>query len=651
MGGVTNTASSTESLLEIAERRRRAGRLAEARQGFLDAATAANESGDKRRLVAAALGAGGLWVHEHRDVVERARVQALWAQALDTAVPGSLEEARLVVRTAAEAVYGGAPVEPVVAAVEVVRAFGEDQAVAESLSILHHVWLGPEHAHDRLDLAGEVITRAAGAKDPLLELMGLCWRTVDLFLVGDPRARQSLTELRERSGAADCAALTFITEVLDAMLLARSGKLPEAERVAALALERGTAAGDPDAPAYYGAMIAALRWWQGRAGEILDVVRTMAASPRLGLNDHPYVAADGLLSATVGDIDAAEEALARLNALGLDNLPRSSSWLTTQLLASETAYMLGDVDTAVAVAEQLRPYSRLPVMPSLAVVCLGSAEYGLGVAAVLTGELDDAVAHLQSALRLDRRLGSRPMMTLTEHALAEALTVRAAPGDLELADDLERRAQDRAQRMGIILPEHPSWLRARRRRAGGEPRRQAVINRVDGGRWRIEVEGRSTLFADRVGMSHLAQLVANPGRDFDVFELAVNSGLPREPDEPILDDVALRQYRQRAGELRSLLASGTASREASERYRSELRTLTDGLRTVTRLNGQSRSFVGNHERARTAVRKALVRAIDIVASAEPRLGDHLADSITTGASCRYTPDSQWTITVGGEHHD
>jgi hypothetical protein len=177
-----------------------------------------------------------------------------------------------------------------------------------------------------------------------------------------------------------------------------------------------------------------------------------------------------------------------------------------------------------------------------------------------------------------------------------------------------------------------------------------VINRVDGGRWRIEVDGRSTLLAGRVGMSHLVQLVASPGHDFDVFELVANSRLPRERDEPILDDVALRQYRQRVRELRSLLASGTASREASERYRAELQTLTDGLRTVTRLNGQSRSFVGNHERARTAVRKALVRAIDVIASAEPRLGDHLVKSITTGARCRYTPDSQWSVTVGGDQH-
>jgi tetratricopeptide (TPR) repeat protein len=646
MGEVTRAASSPKALLGVAETCRQAGRLAEARQRFLDAATAADESGDKQSLVVAALGAGGLWVHEHRDVVERARVQALWERALEMAEPGSLDEARLVVRTTAEGVYSGEPIEPVVAALEVVRAFGVDRAVAEALSTLHHVMLGPEHADERMALAGELITSAARANDPLLALMGLCWRTVDLFLLGEPRARQSLTELRERSATADCAALTFVTEVLDAMMLARAGKLQEAEQAAGMAFERGTSAGDPDAPAYYGAMMAALRWWQGRAAEMLDVVRSMTASPRLGLNDHAYVAADGVLSATVGDLDAAEEALGRLNAIGLGNLPRSSTWLTAQLLVIQTAYLLGDAETAAAAAEQLRPYAKLPVMPSLAVVCLGSAEYGLGLAAMLTGELDDAVTHLQSALRVDRRLGSRPMATLTEHAVAEALTARAAPGDAELANDLEHRAQERAQGIGLILPDCPLWLRSRRRQSGSRPTRCAVIDRVEGGRWRIEVDGRSTLFADRVGMSYLAQLVGKPRQEVDVFALVANGRLPREPDEPILDDEALRQYRQRVRELRSLLERGTASREESERYRTELQTLTEGLRTVTRLGGRSRSFVGSHERARTAVRKALVRAVDVIAGAEPGLGDHFVKAISTGASCRYTPDPRWSVTIG-----
>ena len=91
MGEVTRAASSSKALLEVAETCRQAGRLAEARRSFLEAATVAEENGDKQSLVLAALGAGGLWVHEHRDVVERARVQALWERALDLAERGSLD--------------------------------------------------------------------------------------------------------------------------------------------------------------------------------------------------------------------------------------------------------------------------------------------------------------------------------------------------------------------------------------------------------------------------------------------------------------------------------------------------------------------------------------------------------------------------------
>jgi len=147
-------------------------------------------------------------------------------------------------------------------------------------------------------------------------------------------------------------------------------------------------------------------------------------------------------------------------------------------------------------------------------------------------------------------------------------------------------------------------------------------------------------------MSYLAHLVGKPGQDVDVFALVADGRLPREPDEPILDAEALRQYRQRARELRSLLARSASSKEEADRYSSELQTLTEGLRTVTRLGGRSRSFVGSHERARTAVRKAIVRAIETIASTEPGLGDHLVRAISTGASCRYTPDPFWSVTAG-----
>ena len=572
---VRNRTASAQTLLQAAEKFRRAGLLAQARTAFLALADAADTDGDDVALVAAALGVGGIWVHEQRDVLARAQANVLWERAAAVVAPGSRDAARLAVRRAAEAVYEGAPLDAVLVAVEGVRALADDTALAEALSLLHHVQLGPRWAKSRLAVAEEIIRLAARGGDALLALMGLCWRTVDLFLLGNPSARQSLSELSERAQAASCEALGFIADVLAAMTLVRAGRLDEAEDAAARAVERGTAVGDPDAGAYYGAMLAVLRWWQGRAGEVLPFVREISSSPRLGFNDHVYVAADAVLSALAGDPDGAEEALARLSVVGLDRLPESSSWLTTLTLVAEAAFLLGDDQTAASVAELIRPYAHLPVMPSLAVVCLGSAERPLGLAAATLGMLDAAVHHLDAALVADRRLGNRPMVALTEHTLAGVLQARGAPGDDARAEQLTARATDRATRMGMHMPPHPAWLRSQTGRAVVVVRR-AEFERCAGG-WRIETERRSSLMPERVGFEYLAALISQPGRDLDVVWLAAGLSNARERAEAVLDATALREYRQRVGELNSALREGDLSAVEERRARDELTALTAAL--------------------------------------------------------------------------
>jgi hypothetical protein len=606
----------------------------------------AERSGDGASLVRAALGAGGIWVQEERDVVGRARLHAVWERASSVVPPDSLEEARLAARLAAEAVYEGGSLEPVQRAVEAVRAFGHDSASAEALSLLHHVQLGPRYAERRLGLAEEMVRLGARAGDTMASLMGLCWRTVDLFLLGNLRANQSLQELRERAEAADCEAIGFIADVLGAMLLARSGRLGEAEVAADAALKRGASAGDPDAIAYYGATLAALRWWQGRANEVIELVRTISTSPRLGFNDHVYVAADALMSATSGDTDEAEEALARLTSIGLGRLPESSSWLTTQALVAEAAYVLGDAGVATDVGQHLAPFAHRPVMPSLAVVCLGSAERGLGLCAATTGRLDAAVQHLDSAIDADRLFGSRPMAAVTEHTLAGVLSVRGANGDHARADQLAERAEERAGRMGMVLPSHPFWLTAGHGRSRQPSQvREATLEPYPGG-WRIAVGDRRTVLPGRVGFSYLVQLVERPGKDLDVVALASGVGNGARPaTDTVLDEQAVRSYRRRASELTSILTRGDLEPGAARRYRGELAELTAAVQSATGLGGRRRAFPDDHERARTAVRKALVRAVMAITVVEPALGHHLHASISTGATCSYTPGAGWRITA------
>jgi hypothetical protein len=229
--------------------------------------------------------------------------------------------------------------------------------------------------------------------------------------------------------------------------------------------------------------------------------------------------------------------------------------------------------------------------------------------------------------------------------LAGVLAVRDGPGDAERAEQLARRAEDRAARMGMVLPSHPPWLKPGEFTVRTTERsRDASLQRCPGG-WRLLVDGRATLLPDRVGLTYLVELIARPDREVDVVSLASEGLMGVTAADAVADPAALDSYRRRAQELRTLLQSREAKSAAAIRYQKELQALDDVLRSSTGLGGRSRSFPDTNERARTAVRKALMRAVDSIESIEPDLGHHLHASLTTGVTCRYSPSRGWSVTT------
>jgi hypothetical protein len=96
----------------------------------------------------------------------------------------------------------------------------------------------------------------------------------------------------------------------------------------------------------------------------------------------------------------------------------------------------------------------------------------------------------------------------------------------------------------------------------------------------------------------------------------------------MLDGRAMTALRARIMDLRQR----TALVEAEQ---VELEKLTRELGRALGLGGRSRTFADVPERARTAVRKAIKRAIDEISTANPTIGQHLAARITTGTLCCY----------------
>ena len=415
-------------LVEWAKAALLCGRLAEARARFDRAASAADRDADPGTFAEAVLGLGGVWVNEHRSAVDRARVLGLQRAALARLPAGeSVLRCRLRTRLAAEAVYDGAPLDDVRSSAGQARRSGDARALAEALSLCHHAMLSRAPLPDCLQVAEELIEVASQADLGVLALMGLCWRTVDLFQLADPRAPRALEDLRQRADALACQSILYIVEVLDVMVLLRAGRLDDALARAAQAYELGTAVGDIDAFAYLGAQTVAIRWMQGREAELLDLVEEAASSPTLIQLEFAFRATAAHVAARAGLLERARTTLDALAAAGLAALPRSSTWQTGMTAIVEVAAALGDGEIARQAYELLEPLAGLPTLASVGILCLGSTERPLGVAAMTYGDLDRAVDHLKRAVDANRHLANRPMTTIARADLAEVLRRRGRP--------------------------------------------------------------------------------------------------------------------------------------------------------------------------------------------------------------------------------
>ncbi|WP_167978375.1 hypothetical protein [Lentzea indica] len=165
--------------------------------------------------------------------------------------------------------------------------------------------------------------------------------------------------------------------------------------------------------------------------------------------------------------------------------------------------------------------------------------------------------------------------------------------------------------------------------------RDGVADRIsirrDGCWWVVSHRGKDIRVEDLVGMRYLARLVANPGTEIPALELVggENSG-----NQPVLDPVARAAYLTRIRDLRAQIDENPVG---AGKLEAELEALLSHLERETGMGGRGRNFAGPAERARTAVRKAIRRAIDTIAMTERSTADALRDAVTTGYRCSYQP--------------
>jgi pimeloyl-ACP methyl ester carboxylesterase/class 3 adenylate cyclase len=200
-------------------------------------------------------------------------------------------------------------------------------------------------------------------------------------------------------------------------------------------------------------------------------------------------------------------------------------------------------------------------------------------------------------------------------------------------------------------------------REGASPRavrslasRQENLFRKEGDYWTLAYGGKVVSVKDSKGMHDIATLLAIPGREVHVLDLATplavapgtagdlrQDGLRLSPmqGEELIDATARSVYRQRIsaleGEIDEAEAAGDEGRTST--LREELEFVTTELGAAYGLSGRPRRATDDVERARKAVTNRIRDALSRIEREHIALGGHLRRSIKTGTFCSYEPET------------
>ncbi len=551
-------------------------------------------------------------------------------------------------------------------AVTIARELGEGAALAYALEARFTAIWGPDNLDELEAIAAEVRTlaEASGDRERRSDAdwlsLAVAWTQgmplTELWRVADEYSRLA-EELKQPSHR-------WYAGVMRSMLLLAAGDFALAEPAIEETVRLGRRAQSWDALASYRLAMFVLRREQGRLGEIVDALRRST-------DEYPgywlFRCLMPLLDLELGRPGQARRELDVLAADGLSALPRDSEWLFGLAVLAEAAATLGA--HCQPLHDLLEPHEALTT-PAAGEVSHGFVARVLGLLDLALSRPDDAISHLQEAVRLSAAMGARPWVARAEHDLAQALMERDEPGDRERASSLVADACGLAGQLGmpelvarlelLAAPEMKGRTDGQRSVASAnawEPSPQDVFRR-QGEYWTIVYQGQACRLRDAKGLRYLVALLGQPGREVHALDLVaaaaatpahgasgrsvevMGGGRYDQGAGPLLDNRARAAYRRRVEQLTEDIeeAAGWGDTERAARATAERDFLLQELSRAIGLGGRDRAAASASERARLSVTRAIKTAVDRIALHSPAFADHLRATVRTGRFCSYTPD-------------
>lgn len=337
------------------------------------------------------------------------------------------------------------------------------------------------------------------------------------------------------------------------------------------------------------------------------------------------------------EAEAAGE-IERARSEDLVEAPGDFLHLPSLAILAELVSGTGDELAARRVLEALKPFSGRQVVLGFGMGFLGPVDQYLGELAAACGRTDDARAFLERASAQAARLGASRWNSRAKMSLRLAAAARGPA------------------------------------RTGGGAAGAATAARAtlggDASGWQGEFAGVPFRVGALRGMVYLRALLAEPGREFHVLELAAlgdpsaggrdEAGVAAVSDRadtsdsgPMLDEQAKKAYRRRLADLKAELeeATGFADHGRMALARAEIEALEDELSRAVGLGGRDRRGHSSAERARVAVSKRIRGALERLGAQSPELQRYLEATVRTGVFCVYRPDPgrrvEWSFPAKG----